>query len=384
MELDSPVSQYIPGWAARCNGEQTEMTVRQVCCHMSGVRHYTRLGEREQEGEFDQKEYFLKDTFKTTDESLALFRDDDLLAAPGTEFHYSTHGYTVLAKIIENVTGEPFDKYMEKQFVKLGLTNTYLDKAAPIIYNRAKYYVRDEHHRLRNAPYVDNSYKWAGGGFLSNVGDLIKFGNAMLYSYQQKDVANPKSAAPPLAEPPPQVPKPPQSETAKSPEDNNSEDRKVDDNNNTAQAKSVVFLTSPYSNVNMTKAMPVRYLPGYLSSAVMRELWAGQAEARLTWGGDDLQYGLGWAVRPASKQFGFCQDQHLYLTHTGGAVGASSVLLVAPRPAQDGAILPQGVVVAILCNMQGVGLNKLASDIATTFQGLELEKPAKVHKVYQC
>ena len=93
---------------------------------------------------------------------------------------------------------------------------------------------------------------------------------------------------------------------------------------------------------------------------------------------------MGWAVRPASKQFGFCQDQHLYLTHTGGAVGASSVLLVAPRPAQDGSILPQGVVVAILCNMQGVGLNKLASDIATTFQGLELEKPAKVHKVYQC
>merc|ERR1712080_154406 len=51
-------------------------------------------------------------------------------------------------------------------------------------YNRARYYVRDNHHRLQNAPYVDNSYKWAGGGFLSNVSDLLKFGNAMLYSYQ--------------------------------------------------------------------------------------------------------------------------------------------------------------------------------------------------------
>jgi hypothetical protein len=35
-----------------------------------------------------------------------------------------------------------------------------------------------------NAANVDNSYKWAGGGFLSNVTDLISFGNAMLYSYQ--------------------------------------------------------------------------------------------------------------------------------------------------------------------------------------------------------
>ena len=26
--------------------------------------------------------------------------------------------------------------------------------------------------------------KWAGGGFLSTVGDLLQFGNAMLYSFQ--------------------------------------------------------------------------------------------------------------------------------------------------------------------------------------------------------
>ena len=31
---------------------------------------------------------------------------------------------------------------------------------------------------------VDNSCKWAGGGVVSTVGDLVKFGNAMLYSYQ--------------------------------------------------------------------------------------------------------------------------------------------------------------------------------------------------------
>jgi hypothetical protein len=39
---------------------------------------------------------------------------------------------------------------------------------------------------LKNAPYVDNSCKWAGGGFVSNVLDLVRFGNAMLFSYQNK------------------------------------------------------------------------------------------------------------------------------------------------------------------------------------------------------
>lgn len=37
---------------------------------------------------------------------------------------------------------------------------------------------------LVNTPYMDNSYKWTGGGFLSIVGDFLKFGNAMLCGYQ--------------------------------------------------------------------------------------------------------------------------------------------------------------------------------------------------------
>jgi len=68
----------------------------------------------------------------------------------------------------------------------------------------------------------------------------------------------------------------------------------------------------------------------------------------------------------------------------GGAIGASSVLLVAPSPIKKEDRLPKGVVVAILCNMQGVGLNQLAADIAKCFEGLEVEKPAKVLKIYQC
>lgn len=46
-------------------------------------------------------------------------------------------------------------------------------------------YVLDKKsNRLINAPFVENSYKWAGGGFLSTTPDLCRFGNAMLYSFQ--------------------------------------------------------------------------------------------------------------------------------------------------------------------------------------------------------
>ena len=57
---------------------------------------------------------------------------------PGEEYHYTTHGFTLLSAVVEAVVGEPFDKYMKKFFKELGLANTYLDENEPIIYNRAR------------------------------------------------------------------------------------------------------------------------------------------------------------------------------------------------------------------------------------------------------
>jgi hypothetical protein len=50
-----------------------------------------------------------------------------------------------------------------------------------------RFYYKNRAGCLKNVPYVDNSWKWAGGGFLSTVGDLLRFGNAMMYSYQWRD-----------------------------------------------------------------------------------------------------------------------------------------------------------------------------------------------------
>ena len=59
-----------------------------------------------------------------------------------------------------------------------------------------RYYQRDAEHKLKNVPAVDNSLKWAGGGFLSTVGDLLQFGNAMLYSYQFSSKGNEEQTKP--------------------------------------------------------------------------------------------------------------------------------------------------------------------------------------------
>ena len=80
--------------------------------------------------------------------------------------------------------------------------------------------------------------------------------------------------------------------------------------------------------------------------------------------------------------------------HTGGAVGASSVLLIIPRdsgaptevdPGGAKNNPPHGVVVSIICNLQSVGLTKLALDIAREFdKELGSEGPVKIQRIYEC
>ncbi|XP_029431256.1 serine beta-lactamase-like protein LACTB, mitochondrial isoform X2 [Rhinatrema bivittatum] len=136
--------------------------------------------------EFDKEEYYLKEKFENVIASLELFKNDPLVFKPGSQFLYSTHAWTLVSAVVERASGQKFLDYMKKMFHDLGMHTTVQEEHDPMIYNRARFYVYNNKSRLVNAPYVDNSYKWAGGGFLSTVGDLLIFGNAMLYSYQAK------------------------------------------------------------------------------------------------------------------------------------------------------------------------------------------------------
>ena len=63
----------------------------------------------------------------------------------------------------------------------LGLRHTAPDRVDSVIPDRTTFYDADTvHGGFQVAPPVDNSYKWAGGGFLSSADDLVQFGSALL------------------------------------------------------------------------------------------------------------------------------------------------------------------------------------------------------------
>lgn len=168
LDLDEPVQTYVPSFPEK----EYPITVRQVSGHIAGIRHY------------QGNENASARRYETVEEGLEIFKDDPLLFEPGIEYSYSSYGWNLLSAVVEGAAGVPFLDFMkDRVFEPLEMRHTLAGHTDSIIAHRTGFYVRSrDDHGLLNAPFVDNSYKWASGGFLSTPEDLVRFGSAHLES----------------------------------------------------------------------------------------------------------------------------------------------------------------------------------------------------------
>jgi len=165
IDLDAPVQRYVPSFPDK----GAVITVRMVAGHLGGIRHY--------QGD----EFTIQKHYGSVLEGLKIFENDPLVSPPGTKFNYSSYGYNLLSAVIESASGEDFLSYMQGHvFTPMGLVHTVADQNVQIVEQRSRFYELAKDGHQENAPYVDNSYKWAGGGFLSTAEDLVRFGSSLL------------------------------------------------------------------------------------------------------------------------------------------------------------------------------------------------------------
>lgn len=159
VDLDADIRTYIPEWPRK----RWPIKVRHLLTHSSGIRHY-------------RGEEFLSATrYEDLTGPMEIFKDDPLLFEPGTKFSYSTYGFNLVANIVENVSGMPIEEYMRRYvYGPAWMNSTGIENLSAIQKGRARWYVRDDDGTLRNAPYVDLSNKYAGGGITSTVEDLAR------------------------------------------------------------------------------------------------------------------------------------------------------------------------------------------------------------------
>ena len=84
--MDKPVSEYVKAWPEK----HPVITLRQLASHSSGIRHYkenpdfVKNSETAHGGHDTQyPEFYSNKAFKTVEEALEVFKEDDLLSKPG-------------------------------------------------------------------------------------------------------------------------------------------------------------------------------------------------------------------------------------------------------------------------------------------------------------
>jgi CubicO group peptidase (beta-lactamase class C family) len=161
LDLDADIRKWVPEFPEK----QWPVTMRQLLAHLAGIRAYR-----------DDLEIYSTQRFPTLAEAMAYFAADPLVHEPGTKYLYSSYAFVVAGLAAERAAGRPLIDYMqERVFAPLGMMSTQLDDSRAIILHRARGYTVNADGVLRNAPYLDTSGRWPGGGLVSTAADLVRF-----------------------------------------------------------------------------------------------------------------------------------------------------------------------------------------------------------------
>jgi len=160
LRLDDPITKHFDDVPP----DKAAITVEQVMAHTAGFGLYSGLDE-----EVVSREDFLKRLFKAP-----------LTAAPGKEENYSNPGYSLLAAIIEKVTGGPYERYISEHIFKpSGMDETgYAFPKWPAERIAHSYLDDQDHGSTLDYPHAQDGPYWnlrGNGGTLSTLGDMYKF-----------------------------------------------------------------------------------------------------------------------------------------------------------------------------------------------------------------
>ena len=184
LKLDDPVTKYLPELRDVHNkfGSMDEITIRHLMTHSAGFRGSTWPWDKGQDWEpFEPTEY---------SQLVAMFPFTEILFKPGSKFSYSNPGIIFLGRIIEKLTGDDYEVYIDKNILKpLEMYHSYFD-ATP--YHLLKY--RSHSYHLQDGKRTEGRFDAntgitvSNGGLNSPVSDMVKYLNFLVGDPQKQAI----------------------------------------------------------------------------------------------------------------------------------------------------------------------------------------------------
>nr|WP_083654344.1 serine hydrolase domain-containing protein [Mycobacterium sp. GA-1841] len=119
VQLDEPVQTYLPDFNPTGDPRRAQVTIRMVLTHTSGI-----AGDLSLDGPWGLDK---ADKAEGIHRALGAW----VVFEPGEQFHYSDIGFILIGAIIEKITGQTLDTYVQGNvFTPLGMTDTHYLPAA--------------------------------------------------------------------------------------------------------------------------------------------------------------------------------------------------------------------------------------------------------------
>lgn len=170
LDLDVPVENYLKRWKLpKSEFEHSKVTIRAILSHSAGLSVHGYPG------------FHPNDSLPTLEASLngenGPIRDNEavkVILEPQTQFKYSGGGYTILQLVIEEITGQKFEDYMQVHvFEPLNMNHTSFRIDDSILNNSAKPYDKES-----KEIYLERFTAKAAAGLHTTLEDLATFAKA--------------------------------------------------------------------------------------------------------------------------------------------------------------------------------------------------------------
>jgi len=177
LNLDADVRTYMPSWPVKAQGT---VTMRHLLSNQAGVGHYSQIPWNQ--SAYDPSQPY--DPEKTID----VFKGGDLLFTPGSSYNYSTFGFNLASAIVDNAARDAYGSssgYPELVAAGIagpaGMSTLRPDYSEfQTISPRVAGYGQTCSQTITRESTTDVSYKMGGGGWMSSVEDLTRFGQSLL------------------------------------------------------------------------------------------------------------------------------------------------------------------------------------------------------------
>ncbi len=176
LALDDPAERYVPELATLRypTTDSPKITIRHLLSHSEGFPEDNPWGDQQ---------LAIRD-----DEMNRLMRSGiPFSTAPGTAYEYSNYGFAILGRIVANVSGMPFARYLEQRILApLGMTVTTLEASTVSPARLAHGYRWQDTTWLEEAQLADGAFG-PMGGILTSVDDLSRWVGFMLAAWPPRD-----------------------------------------------------------------------------------------------------------------------------------------------------------------------------------------------------